>query len=86
MTRPTPTSPARLADLMADIDAVLTRRHATTQEVIEAARQMAVSAAAQMADDCPGASRTGIIRAVVADLERALSLRLMLFAGGGGEA
>ena len=79
-------SSTRLIDLMADIDEVLSRHRATTQEVIVAARQMAVSAAAQMADDNPGCNRTALVSTITDDLRRALSLRLTLFAGKAGEA
>lgn len=86
MSRPKPTPPRRLAAIMEDIDMALSANHATTQEVIEAARQMAVSAAAQMVADCPGCNRAAVIEAIVADLKSALSVRLMLGGCAVGEA
>mgnify|MGYP007056166252 FL=1 len=70
-------SDQRMDTVMRHLDRGLSKAHATTLETVIAARLMAVSGAAQMAQDNPQADRLKLIEGIVGDLHRALMQRLM---------
>jgi len=67
----------RMQTVMRHVDRGLSKAHATTVEVLIAARQMTVSALAQLCTDNPQADRLQLIDDVCADLRQALMKRIL---------
>ena len=70
-------SDQRMQTVMRHVDRGLSKAHTTTVEVLIAARQMTVSALAQICTDNPQADRLQLIDDVCADLREALMKRIM---------
>ena len=70
-------SDERMRVVMRHVDRGLSKAHVTTVEMLIAARQMTVSALAQLCTDNPQADRLQIIDDVCADLRQALMKRIM---------
>ena len=70
-------SDERMQTVMRHVDRGLSKAHATTVEVLIAARQMTVSALAQLCTDNPQASEMHLIDDVCDDLREALMKRIM---------
>ena len=66
----------RMLELLGLIDKTMSEAHCTTSEMILVARQMTISATAQLAEDNPGCDRPALIRGVIKPLEDMLKLRL----------
>ena len=67
----------RILELLGKVDALARECHMTTAEMLVVARQMAVSATAQMAEDNPGCDRFKLVCGVVTQLEDALKQRVL---------
>lgn len=70
-------SDERMRVVMRHVDRGLSKAHVTTVEMLIAARQMTVSALAQLCTDNPQASEMHLIDDVCADLRQALMKRIM---------
>ena len=70
-------SDERMQTVMRHVDSGLSKAHATTVEVLIAARQMTASALAQLCTDNPQASEMHLIDDVCDDLREALMKRIM---------
>lgn len=70
-------SDERMQTVMRHVDRGLSKAHVTTVEVLIAARQMTVSALAQLCTDNPQASEMHLIDDVCADLRQALMKRIL---------
>lgn len=70
-------SDERMQTVMRHVDRGLSKAHATTVEVLIAARQMTASALAQLCTDNPQADRLQLIDDVCADLREALMKSIM---------
>lgn len=70
-------SDERMQTVMRHVDRGLSKAHATTVEVLIAARQMTVSALAQLCTDNPQADRLQLIDDVLSDLRQVLMKRIM---------
>ena len=70
-------SDERMQTVMRHVDRGLLKAHVTTVEMLIAARQMTVSALAQLCTDNPQADRLQLIDDVCADLRQALMKRIM---------
>lgn len=70
-------SDERMQTVMHHVDRGLSKAHATTVEVLIAARQMTVSALTQLCTDNPQADRLQLIDDVCADLRQVLMKRIL---------
>lgn len=70
-------SDERMRVVMRHVDRGLSKAHVTTVEMLIAARQMTVSALAQLCTDNPQASEMHLIDDVCNDLRQALMKRIM---------
>lgn len=70
-------SDERMRVVMRHVERGLSKAHVTTVEMLIAARQMAVSALAQLCTDNPQADRLKLIDDVCDDLREALMKRIM---------
>ena len=70
-------SDERMQTVMRHVDRGLSKAHVTTVEMLIAARQMTVSALAQLCTDNPQASEMHLIDDVCADLRQALMKRIL---------
>lgn len=70
-------SDERLLDLLQRIDTVMSEAKVNTVEMLTVARQMTVSALAQVVRDNPQASPTALIDDVTQTLHRALTARIL---------
>lgn len=70
-------SDERMQTVMRHVDRGLSKAHVTTVEMLIAARQMTVSALAQLCTDNPQADRLQLIHDVCADLRQALMKRIL---------
>jgi hypothetical protein len=70
-------SDERMQTVMRHVDRGLSKAHVTTVEMLIAARQMTVSALAQLCTDNPQASEMHLIDDVCDDLREALMKRIM---------
>lgn len=70
-------SDERMQTVMRHVDRGLSKAHTTTVEVLIAARQMTVSALAQLCTDNPQADRLQLIDDVLSDLRQVLMKRIM---------
>ena len=70
-------SDERMQTVMRHVDRGLSKAHVTTVEMLIAARQMTVSALAQLCTDNPQADRLQLIDDVCADLRQALMKRIL---------
>ena len=70
-------SDERMRVVMRHVDRGLSKAHVTTVEMLIAARQMTVSALAQLCTDNPQASEMHLIDDVCDDLRQALMKRIM---------
>lgn len=70
-------SDERMRVVMRHVDRGLSKAHVTTVEMLIAARQMTVSALAQLCTDNPQASEMHLIDDVCADLRQALMKRIL---------
>ena len=70
-------SDERMQVVMRHVDRGLSKAHATTVEVLIAARQMTVSALAQLCTDNPQADRLQLIDDVLSDLRQVLMKRIL---------
>lgn len=67
----------RMQTVMRHVDRALSKAHVTTVEMLIAARQMTVSALAQLCTDNPQASEMHLIDDVCNDLRQALMKRIL---------
>lgn len=67
----------RMQTVMRHVDRGLSKAHVTTVEMLIAARQMTVSALAQLCTDNPQADQLQLIDDVCADLREALMKRIL---------
>ena len=70
-------SDERMQTVMRHVDRGLSKAHVTTVEMLIAARQMTVSALAQLCTDNPQADRLQLIDDVCTDLRQALTKRIL---------
>ena len=70
-------SDERMQTVMRHVDRGLSKAHVTTVEMLIAARQMTVSALAQLCTDNPQASEMHLIDDVLSDLRQALMKRIL---------
>ncbi len=70
-------SDERMQTVMRHVDRGLSKAHVTTVEMLIAARQMTVSALAQLCTDNPQASEMHLIDDVCDDLRKALMKRIL---------
>ena len=70
-------SDQRMQTVMRHVDRGLSKAHVTTVEMLIAARQMTVSALAQLCTDNPQADRLQLIDDVCADLRQVLMKRIL---------
>lgn len=70
-------SDERMQTVMRHVDRGLSKAHVTTVEMLIAARQMTVSALAQLCTDNPQADRLQLIDDVLSDLRQVLMKRIM---------
>lgn len=70
-------SDERMQTVMRHVNRGLSKAHVTTVEMLIAARQMTVSALAQLCTDNPQASEMHLIDDVCADLRQALMKRIL---------
>ena len=70
-------SDERLLDLLGRMDRVMSEAHVNTVEMLTVARQMTVSALAQVCHDNPQASPSALIDDVTQTLHRALTARIL---------
>ena len=70
-------SDERMQTVMRHVDRGLSKAHVTTVEMLIAARQMTVSALAQLCTDNPQADRLQLMNDVCADLRHVLMKRIL---------
>jgi hypothetical protein len=70
-------SDERMQTVMRHVDRGLSKAHVTTVEMLIAARQMTVSALAQLCTDNPQADRLQLIDDVLSDLRQVLMKRIL---------
>ena len=70
-------SDERMQTVMRHVDRGLSKAHVTTVEMLIAARQMTVSALAQLCTDNPQTDRLQLIDDVLSDLRQVLMKRIM---------